>query len=168
MDHFERELAQLMRDSQEYVPFEPRHRDRLRSGVRARHRTRVARRTVGCALVVAGLGLGFLLLPHDDPAENRPQAPRPRPVSSPASPSATPTRTPDASPSAPASSLPDGLATATAGESADASLTSPPGGGPVTHLPDTTSLATTLPSHTGASTSPPPTSALASPGSGDR
>ncbi|MEU0674595.1 hypothetical protein ABZ330_17215 [Streptomyces sp. NPDC006172] len=166
MDHFERELAQLMRDSHEYVPFEPRHRDRLRSGVRARRRTRMAQRTVGCALVVAGFGLGFLLLPRDDPAENRPQAPQPRPVSSPVSPSVTPTRTSKASPSESPSSLPDERATA--GGPASASRTAPPGGGPGTRAPDATSPATTLPSSTGSSLTPPPASATASAGFDDR
>ncbi|MCX4902862.1 hypothetical protein [Streptomyces sp. NBC_00878] len=95
MDKFERELARMMRDAQETTPFEPRHRTRLRSGVRARRRVRVARRAVGSVLAAAGIGLGFFLLPNDW-VDSRPQAPLPRPAVSPTLPSPTPTRTPDA------------------------------------------------------------------------
>jgi len=87
----------MMRDTQEPAPFESWHRQRLRSGVRSRQRVRVVQRAVGSALVVAGLGIGFLLLPRD-PVEDRPQAPFPRPAMSPAAPTMTPTRPPDTSP----------------------------------------------------------------------
>ena len=98
MDHFERELARMMRDTQETTPFEPRHQLRLRSGVRAKRRVRTARKAVGSALAVAGIGLGFLLLPHDR-VDNRPQAPLPRPAMSPTLPTLSPSRTPDTPPS---------------------------------------------------------------------
>src|SRR4051794_2526264 len=98
MDHFERELTRMMRDAREHTAFEPRHRLRLRAEVRARRRARTAQKAVGSVLAVAGLGIGFFLLPHDR-VENRPQAPLPRPVTSPASPSPTTLPTPDASPS---------------------------------------------------------------------
>ncbi|MFF4347343.1 hypothetical protein [Streptomyces sp. NPDC001530] len=100
MDHFERELARMMRDAQEHTPFEPKHQNRLRSGVRARRRARAAQKAVGSVLAVAGLGVGFFLLPHH-PAEDRPQAPLPRPATSPSYPKTrpTPTSTPDAPPS---------------------------------------------------------------------
>ncbi|MEU0075369.1 hypothetical protein ABZ027_38435 [Streptomyces sp. NPDC006332] len=149
MDHFERELSRMMRDTQEHAPFEPRHRQRLRSGVRSRRRARVAQRAVGCALAVAGLGIGFFLLPRD-PVENRPQAPLPRPVTSPAAPTTTPTRTPDAPPSR-SSAAPPPTATA-----------DPTVGGTVgpSETPTMPGNATRPPS--GASTSstaaPPPTS----------
>ncbi|NED71490.1 hypothetical protein G3I51_03805, partial [Streptomyces sp. SID9944] len=61
-EQFEQRLVVLMRDSEQYAPFEPRHRERLRAGVRARHRARAARRVAGSALAVVGLGLGVALL----------------------------------------------------------------------------------------------------------
>src|SRR4051812_44879570 len=94
MDHFERELARMMRDAQEHTPFETEHQIRLRSGVRARRRARLAQKAVGSVLAVAGLGIGLFLLPQDR-VENRPQAPVPRPALSPASPSRTPSATSD-------------------------------------------------------------------------
>ncbi|PTM96652.1 hypothetical protein [Streptomyces sp. VMFN-G11Ma] len=110
MDNFERELARMMRDSQEYTPFEAEHGARLRAGVRAHRRVRTVRRTAGSVLAVAGLGIGFFLLPHD-PGENRPQAPHPQPIpaTSPASPGPTPTGT-AAPPSATSSGSPTGAA----------------------------------------------------------
>ncbi|WSQ07121.1 hypothetical protein OG604_04895 [Streptomyces sp. NBC_01231] len=148
MDHFERELSRMMRDTQEHAPFEPRHRQRLRSGVRSRHRARVAQRAVGSALVVAGLGIGFWLLPHD-PAENRPQAPLPRPAVSPAAPTTTPTEVPDTS--SPGSST-AGLPT----ETADATID---GTGGLSGTPTATSRSDTAPSLPGvpSTTSLPPT-----------
>ncbi|MFJ9241181.1 hypothetical protein [Streptomyces sp. NPDC101776] len=107
MDHFEQELARMMRDTQETTPFEPRHRTRLRSGVRAGRRVRTARKAVGSALAVAGIGLGFFLLPHDR-VDNRPQAPLPRPATSPTLPTGAPTRTPDAPPTGTTSPTPTG------------------------------------------------------------
>src|SRR3954466_9003669 len=105
MDHFERELARMMRDTQEHAPFEAEYQVRLRSGVRARRRARAAQKAVGSVLAVAGLGLGFLLLPHDR-VEDRPQAPLPRPATSPASPSPTPSPTSEVSPSGTATATP--------------------------------------------------------------
>src|SRR5690242_14653113 len=64
MDHFERELARMMRDTQEYTPFEPAQQDRLRTGVLVRRRVRAAQKAVGSVLVAAGLGVGLVLLPH--------------------------------------------------------------------------------------------------------
>ena len=43
MDHFERELARMMRDSREHTPFEPEHQVRLHAGVRAHRRVRAVR-----------------------------------------------------------------------------------------------------------------------------
>ncbi|MFF0160731.1 hypothetical protein ACFYRY_24835 [Streptomyces sp. NPDC005263] len=149
MDHFERELSRMMRDTQEHAPFEPRHRDRLRSGVRSRRRARVAQRAVGCALAVAGLGIGFFLLPRD-PVENRPQAPLPRPVTSPAGPTTTPTRTPDAPASRSVTAPPP---TATADPTIEGTV------GP-SETPTTTGDPDGLPSgpNVSSTTSPPPTS----------
>ncbi|MFJ3310020.1 hypothetical protein ACIPSA_44860 [Streptomyces sp. NPDC086549] len=98
MDHFEQELARMMRDSQEYTPFEAEQQLRLRSGVQARRRARAVQRAVGSVLAVAGLAMGFFLLPHHR-ADDRPQAPLPRPALSPASPSTSPPPTPGSSPS---------------------------------------------------------------------
>ncbi|MEU3954586.1 hypothetical protein AB0F45_20090 [Streptomyces achromogenes] len=91
MDHFERRLAGLLRQDPEPEPFEPRHREALHAGVRARRRARAARRAAGCVLAGAGLGLVLVLWPHG-PTDDRPAAP-PRPATSPA-PTPTPTTTP--------------------------------------------------------------------------
>ncbi|MGW3167274.1 cellulase [Streptomyces sp. NPDC001142] len=101
MDHFERQLAQMMRDTEAPTPFEPRHRERLWSGVRARRRRRAAQSAVGSVLAVVGLSVGLTLLPgHATRVE--PSHPGPQPATSP-SPSASPA-TPDPSLSAPPSS----------------------------------------------------------------
>ncbi|MBY8341515.1 hypothetical protein LXH13_03940 [Streptomyces spinosirectus] len=146
MDHFERELARMMRDSQEYTPFEAEHGARLRAGVRAHRRVRTVRRTAGSVLAVAGLGIGFFLLPHD-PGENRPQAPHPQPIpaTSPASPGPTPTGT--AAPPSPTSS---GSPTGAAGEPTAPATTSTA----TSDAPSATSTAT----HTEA---PPPDNSTA-------
>ncbi len=160
MDHFEGELARMMRDSQEHTPFGPQHQRRLRSGVRARHRARVAQRAVGSALAVAGLGLGFLLLPHDT-VETRPQAPLPRPATSPA-PSSSATRVPDGSPTEPSMPPPTGTADATAGGGGTPShmpTTPVEGSGATTDMPATPGSSTRVPSSPDSSvTTPPPTS----------
>jgi hypothetical protein len=146
MDHFERELARMMRDSQEYTPFEAEHGARLRAGVRAHRRVRTVRRTAGSVLAVAGLGIGFFLLPHD-PGENRPQAPHPQPIpaTSPASPGPTPTGT--AAPPSPTSS---GSPTGAVGEPTAPATTSTA----TSDAPSATSTAT----HTEA---PPPDNSTA-------
>ncbi|AXE79876.1 cellulase [Streptomyces atratus] len=115
MDHFERQLAQMMRDTEAPAPFEPKHRERLWAGVRVRSRRRAAQRAVGSVLAIVGLSVGLFLLPgRTTPVE--PSRPGPQPATSP-SPSASPA-TPDASLSAPPSSdtstapaAPDGTAT---------------------------------------------------------
>ncbi|MEU7058879.1 hypothetical protein [Streptomyces sp. NPDC046197] len=101
MDHFERELARMMRDTREHTPFRPRHQERLRAGVRTRRRTRMAQKAVGSVLVLAGLGAGLVLLPRGTAAD-RPQAPLTRPGGP--SPSTMPgaTPTPSASVTVPA------------------------------------------------------------------
>ncbi|MFF1651457.1 hypothetical protein [Streptomyces sp. NPDC058240] len=135
MDHFERQLAQMLRDTEAApAPFEPKHRERLWAGVRVRHRRRAARRAVGSVLAVVGLSVGLSLLPgHATRVE--PSHPRPQSTTSP--PPSAPPAIPDASPSAPSSSgtstapaPPDGTATsappATIGSTATATET-PPG-----------------------------------------
>ncbi|MEU6545786.1 hypothetical protein [Streptomyces sp. NPDC046859] len=91
MDHFERELARMMRDSREYIPFEPEHRTRLHAGVRTHRRVRAVKRAAGSVLAVVGIGIGFayFALPHDR-GDGRPQGPFPRPATAPASPGPTP------------------------------------------------------------------------------
>ncbi|MFJ1545820.1 hypothetical protein [Streptomyces sp. NPDC088246] len=119
MDHFERQLAQMMRDTEAPAPFEPKHRERLRAGVRVRSRRRAAQRAVGSVLAVVGLSVGLLLLPgHATRVE--PSHPGPQPATSP-SPSASPA-TPGASPSAPSSS---GNSTAPASPDGTAAITPP-------------------------------------------
>lgn len=94
MDHFEQELARMMRDSQEDTLYEDRHRDRLHAGVRARRRARAAWTATGSVLTVAGLGVGLMVLPSSfaqdgptgpqrrpgTPAESVPMPSTPRPV----------------------------------------------------------------------------------------
>ncbi|WP_336047326.1 hypothetical protein [Streptomyces sp. CA2R101] len=94
MDHFEQELARMMRDSQEDTLYEDRHRYRLHAGVRARRRARAAWTATGSVLTVAGLGVGLMVLPSSfaqdgptnpqrrpcTPAESVPMPAAPRPV----------------------------------------------------------------------------------------
>lgn len=96
MDHFEQELARMMRDNHEDTAFEDRHRHRLQAGVRARRRARTAWMATGSVLTIAGLGVGLMVLPNsfaqDGPtgpqrhtvtsAEPVPTQPTTRPVSS--------------------------------------------------------------------------------------
>lgn len=81
MDHFEQELARMMRDSQEATPYEDRHRDRLQAGVRARRRARAAWMATGSVLTIAGLGVGLMVLPSSF-AQGRPAGTQPGPVTS--------------------------------------------------------------------------------------
>lgn len=81
MDHFERELARMMRDSQEDTPYEGRHQHRLQAGVRARQRARTAWMATGSMLTIAGLGVGLMVLVSFF-AQGGPTGPQPRPVSS--------------------------------------------------------------------------------------
>lgn len=81
MDHFEQELARMMRDSQEDTPYGDRHRYRLQAGVRARRWARMAWMATGSVLTVAGLGVGLVVLPSSF-AQGGPAGPRPRPVTS--------------------------------------------------------------------------------------
>ncbi|MDX3803956.1 cellulase [Streptomyces sp. AK04-3B] len=150
MDHFERELARMMRDSQEHTPFGPEHEMRLRTEVQARHRARTVQKAVGSMLAVAGLGLGFFLLPHDS-SETRPQAPLPRPAVSPTSPYATSAPTPDAAPSTLTTEPPTG----TAGGSAASSTAPGPTGSSLTPShPTGTEAGTAPPSSTGTAGAP--------------
>ncbi|MEU6066814.1 MULTISPECIES: hypothetical protein [Streptomyces] len=135
MDHFERQLAQLMHSAQEHTPFEPVQRERLRAGVRSRRRVRAVQRAAGSALAVAGLGIGILLWPHT-PVRDEPSGPHPRPAASPSDP-ATTSPTPDATesetPSSSATTTPpstDGPPTTTAPPATDGS--SDPGNPPAT------------------------------------
>ncbi|MES4892999.1 hypothetical protein [Streptomyces sp. NPDC096012] len=102
-DHFERQLTQLMH-TREQVSFGPGQRNRLRARVVARRRVRAARRAAGCVLAVAGLGAGLFLWPHGH-TDDRPSAPRPRPLVSPTS-GPGPSPTPSGAASGPPSSSP--------------------------------------------------------------
>lgn len=148
MDHFERQLAQMMRDSEAApAPFESKHRERLWAGVRVRHRRRAARRAVGSVLAVVGLSVGLSLLPgHATRVE--PSHPGPQPTTS--LPTSAPPAIRDASPSAPSSS--SGASTAPA----------PPGGTATSAPPATTgstATATETPPGSTEGASPPSTSA---------
>ncbi|MEV5315040.1 MULTISPECIES: hypothetical protein [unclassified Streptomyces] len=109
MDDFERELAQLMRDTRQYTPFEPPHRQRLHEGIRAERRVRLLWRAGGSAVAVAGLSIALAVLPgvltRAQPAEPRPlpaTSPRPsattEPASRPPEPSVTPSVPPSTTP----------------------------------------------------------------------
>lgn len=81
MDHFEQELARMMRDSQEDTPYEDRHQYRLQAGIRARQRARKAWMATGSVLTIAGLGVGLVVLASSF-AQGGPTGPQPRPVTS--------------------------------------------------------------------------------------
>ncbi|WP_405009495.1 cellulase [Kitasatospora sp. NBC_01539] len=81
MDQFEQELARMMRDGQEDTPYEARHRDRLRVGVRARQRARTAWTATGSVLAVTGLGVGLVVLTGAF-TQGGPSGPQPRPLAS--------------------------------------------------------------------------------------
>ncbi|MFJ6836124.1 hypothetical protein [Streptomyces sp. NPDC091209] len=157
MDHFERELARMMRDAQEHTPFEPAQQNSLRAGVRVRRRVRAAQKAASCVLAVAGVSVGLFLLPHT-PDRDMPLGPVPRPATSPTSPYVTP------SPSPPSSGPPTESATAgnTAGTSgppdtatttgSSTSVSSGPGGTATSSAPAT---APVTPSETPSSTPTP-------------
>ncbi|MEH0416227.1 hypothetical protein [Streptomyces sp. B21-083] len=80
MDHFEQDLARMLRDSRQDTPYEDRHRHRLRVAVRARQRSRTAWMATGSALAIAGFGVGLMAL--SDTVAHGDTTPRPRPVTS--------------------------------------------------------------------------------------
>ncbi|MFD9219313.1 hypothetical protein ACFWDI_04615 [Streptomyces sp. NPDC060064] len=152
MDHFERQLAQMLRDTEAPAPFEPRHQERLRAGVHVRSRRRAAQRAAGAALAVVGLSVGLFLLPgHATRVE--PSHPRPQPATSP-SPSAPPA-TPDVSTSEPSSSE---TSTGPASPDGTAAIT-PPATDGSTATADSSATATETPPGSTEGASPPPTSA---------
>ncbi|WP_330269294.1 hypothetical protein [Streptomyces griseorubiginosus] len=148
MDHFERELARMMRGSDEPAAFEPRHRERLRAGVRHRGRVRAARRAAGSVLAVAGLCLGLFLLP-DKPSQVEPADHDPLPTLTTTPWTSSPPGTPSSSPSPSSSSATTGLP----GRTDLAPVTTGPPTAPVT----TGSASGATSSSTSNSTSPPPT-----------
>ncbi|MFF3582807.1 cellulase [Streptomyces mirabilis] len=155
MDHFERELARMMRDAQEYTPFEPAQQNRLRTGVLVRRRVRAAQKAVGSVLVAAGLSVGLVLLPHA-PDRDQPHAPVPRPTTDFPSPTTTPSPTlpPSTSPTGSAPTTPTApITTESATESSSSVGTGPSGtatAGPPATVPATQSGSITP-------SSPPPT-----------
>ncbi|MFG3589927.1 hypothetical protein [Streptomyces sp. NPDC047990] len=157
MDHFERELARMMRDAEEHTPFDPAQRNRLRTGIRDRRRVRSAQKAVGSVLAVAGLGAGLLLFPHT-PDSDRPQAPLP--LTGRPSPDGTPTLSP--TPPQP-SGTPTGSGTAapddTAGTSAPPSAPASTGGAASDSTDGTAGT-----DGSGATTSAPPPRSSSTPG----
>ncbi|MEV6015691.1 MULTISPECIES: hypothetical protein [unclassified Streptomyces] len=161
MDHFERELARMMRDSQEHTPFEPAQQNSLRAGVRSRRRIRAAQKAASCVLAAAGISVGLFLMPHA-PDRDRPLGPVPRPTGTPTSPYATLSPTPSStgSPTESATSTAGG-ATGTSGPpdtpsatGSSSSVSSGPGGrGTATTSAPATEPAT--PSGTPTSSPPP-------------
>ncbi|WP_405733748.1 hypothetical protein OG885_20670 [Streptomyces sp. NBC_00028] len=89
MDHFEQELARMLRDSYDLgcdhgrgeSSYGERHRRRLYAGVRARQRVRRAWMATGSALTIAALGAVLMTLPNSF-AQDSPTTPRPRPATS--------------------------------------------------------------------------------------
>lgn len=81
MEHFEQELARMLRDSHEDTPYEDHHRRRLQAGVRARRRARTAWTATGSLLTLAGLGVVLMVLPNSF-AQGGPVGPQPGPVTS--------------------------------------------------------------------------------------
>ncbi|PWI17124.1 hypothetical protein DI272_25420 [Streptomyces sp. Act143] len=83
MEHFEQELASMMREGhgQEGTGYEDRHRRRLYAAVRARQRTRRAWMATASALTIAGLGAVLMTLPNSF-AQSGPTAPDRRPATS--------------------------------------------------------------------------------------
>ncbi|MFC8428180.1 hypothetical protein [Streptomyces sp. NPDC057253] len=150
MDHFERELARMMLGADEPAPFEPKHWERLRAGVRHRRRVRAARRAAGSVLAVAGLCLGLFLLP-EGPTQVEPADHAPLPTLTTTPWTSAPPGTPDSSPSLPSSSA----TTSSPGRGDLNGVTSAPATAPVT----TGSTA----GATSSSTSPPPASRSTSP-----
>ncbi|MDT0322651.1 cellulase [Streptomyces millisiae] len=100
-DQFEQRLAHLMHSAPGQTPFEPRHRERLMAGVRARRRARAARRAAGSVLVACGLVLGLLLLPDTLAGDGSGPA-DPRPASTPSRPEPSETSDATAPPPPPA------------------------------------------------------------------
>lgn len=84
MDAFEKELARMMRDTEESTPFDSEHGTRLKAGVRSRRRARTAWAAGGAAAAIVALAAGLLFLPgtsaDEGPAGPVPTAPpTPRP-----------------------------------------------------------------------------------------
>ncbi|MFI1720775.1 hypothetical protein [Streptomyces sp. NPDC020489] len=96
MDHFEQELARMLRDSHQETPYEGNHRRRLQAGVRARQRSRTAWMALGSVLTITGLGVVLMVLSGPF-AQGDPAGPQPRPVTSAESVSAPPTARPASS-----------------------------------------------------------------------
>ncbi|MEU5041731.1 hypothetical protein [Streptomyces griseorubiginosus] len=154
MDHFERELARMMRDGEKPTPFEARHGERLRAGVRHRRRVRAARRAAGSVLAVAGLCLGLFLLPQG-PSRVEPADHDPRPTVTSTPWTSSPPGTPDTTPSGSSpSSATTGAPTPTGG---DAVTTTPPTAPATTGSATGTTSSSTSPPPSSNSTSPPPT-----------
>lgn len=161
MDHFERELARMMRDAQEYTPFEPAQQNRLRTGVLVRRRVRAAQKAVGSVLVAAGLGVGLVLLPHA-PDRDQPQAPVPRPTTGFSSPTTTPspTQPPSTTPTGSVPTTPTAPITTESAPESSSSVGAGPSG-TATAGPPATIPATTPATPSGSITpSSPPTTTL--------
>lgn len=152
MDHFERELARMMRGADEPTPFEPKHRERLSAGVHHHRRVRAARRAAGSVLAVAALCLGFFLLP-EGPSRVEPADHDPLPTVTTTPWTSAPPGTPDISPSAPPTSAATGTPEYTSGNA----VTTGPATAPATTGSATgTTSSRTSPPPSGLSSTPPP------------
>lgn len=147
MDHFERQLAQLMHSTHEHAPFEPQHRERLRAGVRARRRTRAVRQVGGFALAIAGLGLALFLLPGR-PHNVEPSSPRPEPATSPSAPAVSPSSTPTSSATGTEGTHSPSVSTGGTTSAPPPTTTSPPPSSTETAQSDPSMGATSLPTST--------------------
>lgn len=148
MDHFERQLAQLMHSTHEHAPFEPRHRERLRAGVRTRRRTRALQQAGGFALAITGLGIALFLLPGR-PHSVEPSSPRPEPATSPTAPAVSPSSTPTSSATGTeGTSSPPGATGGTTSAPPPTTTTSPPPSSTENTQGDPTTDATSVPTST--------------------
>lgn len=152
MDHFERELARLMRGADEPTPFEARHRERLRDGVRHRRRVRAAGTAAGSVLAVAGLCLGLFLLPQQ-PSQVEPADRGPLPTLTSTPWTSAPPGTPDISPTAPSSSATTGVPQHTNSDTVTTGAGTATG---TTGSPSGTTSSMTSPPTSPYSSSPPP------------
>ncbi|MGV9452106.1 hypothetical protein [Streptomyces sp. NPDC003635] len=157
MDQFERQLAQMMRSSQEYRPLEPSQRERLHEAVRTRRRLRAARNAAGSVLAVAALALAFLLRP-DGGRQVEPTSPPPVSASTAPGPTSTPTSTPTSEPPSSTSTPEPPESTSTSGPpaSTDGSVTDSSAPPTSTDSTDSTDSAAPPTSGDTSSTTAPP------------
>ncbi|MEV5439345.1 cellulase [Streptomyces sp. NPDC052682] len=154
MDDFERDLARLMRDTQQHAPFAPEHRRRLHEGIRARRRTRLLWRAGGGAVAAAGLGVVLAVLPGMLTRAQPPADHRPQPMTSP-TPSVSAQPAPTPTPTAPEPSASTSTAVPTAPPPTSSSSAPPGGSGEPTATSEPSATPTESRTATARPTPPP-------------